>query len=198
MADARRKRVDEPPAEMTVNEFLAWEGDGTDRIFELVDGTLRAMAPASETHGAIQIQIGYLLRRHSIAKGLKCTVVGAGGVRPRVNANSNVRIPELAVTCTKSADDRLVHEPVLAIEILSRSNKAKTWTNVWAYTTIPSILEILIVGSTKRDVKLLRRQADGTWPDAPEQIDIKAKLILECLGFAVPVKELYDGSRLAV
>ncbi len=34
--------------------------------------------------------------------------------------------------------------------------------------------------------------------DAPEQIDIKAKLILECLGFAVPVKELYDGSRLAV
>jgi Uma2 family endonuclease len=197
MADARRKKADEPPSEMTVDEFLVWEGDGTDRIFELVDGTLRAMAPASETHGAIQIQIGYLLRRHIIATGLKCTVVGAGGVRPRVNANSNVRIPDLSVTCSKSTDDRLVYEPVLAIEILSRSNKAKTWTNVWAYTTIPSIREILIVGSTKRDVKVLRRQADGTWPDTPEQVKLTDQLTLACLDFSVPAQELYDGSRLA-
>jgi Uma2 family endonuclease len=198
MGNARRKKVDSVPTEMTVEEFLVWEGDGTDRVYELVDGNLRAMAPASVTHGVIMGQIIYLLRGHCLANGLPCMVVGAAGVKPRVNANSNVRIPDISVTCSKSADDRLLSEPVLAIEIVSPGNKAKTWTNVWAYTTIPSVLEILIVGSTKRDVKLLRRQADGTWPDTPDQIDIKAKLNLECLGFAVPVKELYDGSRLAV
>ena len=29
--------------------------------------------------------------------------------------------------------------PVLMVEILSPTNKTETWTNVWAYTTIPTV-----------------------------------------------------------
>jgi Uma2 family endonuclease len=57
--------------------------------------------------------------------------------------------------------------PVLIIEILSPSNWPETWTNVWAYTTIPSVREILIVHSTKIGVELLRRDAAGHWPEHP-------------------------------
>ena len=37
---------------MTVDEFLAWD-DGTDTRYELVDGTVRAMAPPAGAHGTI-------------------------------------------------------------------------------------------------------------------------------------------------
>ena len=53
MADAARKL---PPL-MTVAEFLEWPGDGTGTRYELVDGVLRAMAPASDNHGTIQTNL---------------------------------------------------------------------------------------------------------------------------------------------
>ena len=42
---------------MTVAEFLAWPGDGTGRVYELVDGELRAQDAASDTHGTIQSEL---------------------------------------------------------------------------------------------------------------------------------------------
>ncbi len=41
-----------------------------------------------------------------------------------------------------------VSNPVLIVEILSQSNRAETWQNVWSFTTIPSLREILILSST--------------------------------------------------
>src|SRR5262245_8276192 len=43
-----------PPPSMTVADFLAWPGDGTGRKFQLVDGEVRAMSPASAAHAMIQ------------------------------------------------------------------------------------------------------------------------------------------------
>jgi hypothetical protein len=42
------------PPLMTVDDFLAWPGDGTATRYELVDGVLRAMAPTTNAHGIIQ------------------------------------------------------------------------------------------------------------------------------------------------
>jgi hypothetical protein len=35
-------------------------------------------------------------------------------------------------------EESALTDPVLLIEILSPSNQAETWANVWAYATIPS------------------------------------------------------------
>jgi hypothetical protein len=50
-------------------------------------------------------------------------------------------------------------------EFLSPGNGAQTRANIWAYTTIPSVREILAVNSTRIEAELLRRNADGTWPE---------------------------------
>jgi Uma2 family endonuclease len=56
------------PPLMTVDEFLAWPGDGTDTRYEVVDGVLRAMAPTTNAHGITQsnliISMGNPLRAH--------------------------------------------------------------------------------------------------------------------------------------
>ena len=52
------------PHLMTVAVFLDWSTpDGSDR-WELIDGIPRAMAPASDQHGAIQAQAARLLGNH--------------------------------------------------------------------------------------------------------------------------------------
>ncbi len=182
--------------EMTVAAFLDWDsGDRSGRLWQLCDGVPTAMAPTSEPHGAILGELSGLIRNRLLATGSPCRVIVAPGVVPRVRAADNVRIPDLAVTCAPpSAEARLLDRPVLLIEILSRSNQAETWSNVWSYTTIPSIAEILVVSSLARRADLLRRQPDGTWPEQPARIEADGTLDLASIGLTLPLAEIYRTS----
>jgi Uma2 family endonuclease len=186
-----------PPAAMTVTEFLAWDAPGGGR-WQLVDGEPVAMAPASRTHGALQLELGSVIRNHLVASGSPCTVIAAPGIIPRVRASENFRIPELAVTCTQyETEEYDVSDPVLIVEVLSPSNRAETWQNVWSYTTIPSLREILILSSTAIRAELLRRGSDGNWPAGSTVIE-DGDLNLDCIGFTIPLAAIYRTSRLAV
>src|SRR5580658_7715307 len=100
------------PSRMSVAEFLDWPGDGTGAAHELVDGEIRAMAPASIAHGVIQANIAALLQNHLTGTG--CKVVTAPGVIPRVRSAANMRVPDLAVNCTADeAGQRALPEPIL-------------------------------------------------------------------------------------
>jgi Uma2 family endonuclease len=185
------------PLWMTVAEFLAWTPPDR-RAWQLVDGVPQAMAPASVTHGAIQAQLAHLLMAHFEREGRPCVVVTAPGIVPRVDSAHNVRIPALAVTCggMPAEEQALLADPVLVIEILSPSNQAETWANVWAYASIPSVREILVVRSASVGAAVLRRLADGTWPETPENVET-GELALESTGFRAPLAALYRTTRLA-
>jgi Uma2 family endonuclease len=133
-----------PPA-MTVAEFCAWNPPGGDR-WELVDGTPRAMAPSVPRHGAIQAETARLIGNHLVHSRPVCRVITEAGIQPKVRADLNVRVPDLAVTCAAwNPADELLHAPLVVVEVLSPSNKADTWNNVWSYVTIPSLQEILVL-----------------------------------------------------
>jgi Uma2 family endonuclease len=185
-----------PPSRMSVAEFLAWDpGDG--QAWQLVDGEPQAMAPANHTHGAIQSELARLFGNHFVDRSMPCHVVAAPGIVPRVQARSNVRIPDLAVTCSGyDVEEPTLPAPVLVVEILSPSNHAETWSNVWTYTTIPSVREILIIRSVTIGADLLRRNPDGTWPEKPETIE-EGDLVLDSIGFRAPIGSLYRTTRLA-
>jgi len=85
---------------------------------------------------------------------------------------------------------------VLVVEILSPSNQAETWTNVWAYTTIPSVQEILIVHSTAIRAEVLRRDAAGNWPEQAIMIET-GTLTLRSIDFTAELPALYRGTRFA-
>jgi Uma2 family endonuclease len=182
---------------MTVAEFLEWNGDNTDRKFELVDGDPHTMAPASGMHGTMQITIGSILRAHLRTHRPGCHVVAEPGIVPRVRASANMRIPDLAITCVPNeATERALPDPILIIEILSPSNEAETRQNVWAYASIPSVREILLVRSTEIAAELLCRQADGSWPDQPELVDGTAEIALAGIGYRAPLREFYEDTHL--
>jgi Uma2 family endonuclease len=184
------------PIRMSVEEFLNWDaGDGL--RWQLVDGEPRCMAPANRTHGSIQARLGRLLDAHLEARGGACTLVVTPGVVPRMMSKHNMRVPDLAVTCSSyEIEESALNNPVLIIQILSLSNQTETWANVWTYTTIPSVTEILIVRTDVIGCELLRRRLDGSWPSAPEEIT-DGDLVLESVEFRVPLADVYRTTRLA-
>jgi Uma2 family endonuclease len=183
------------PVRMTVNEFLKWDSDDGLR-YELVDGEPRAMAPASTLHGFLQNELGSLIRNHLRNTASGCEVVANPGIVPRLLSEHNVRIPDLAVTCAPlAAGQATLSDPVLVVEILSPSNQAKTWTNVWAYTSIPSVREILVLRADRVAADLLRRSTSGEWPERPLAITA-GELVLESIGFRVTLAELYARTGL--
>lgn len=181
-----------PAASMTTAEFLAWEPpDATDR-WELVDGTPRAMAPASPAHGFIQAEAARLIGNHLAMHLPQCRVATEPGLQPKVRGQSNVRVPDLAVTCASpEPGDRLLREPVLVIEILSPSNSAETWQNVWSYMTIPSVREVIVMYTAEVRMDLFRREPDGALPDDPLPLRSGDTVTLDSIGLTVPVVAFY-------
>ena len=192
---ALRKRA---PARMTLSEFLSWDpGDPTGRTWQLIDGEPVAMAPGSETHGAIQGELIGLLRNDLIERRSPCRVIAEPGIVPRVRADRNYRVPDVGVTCATPSHGLMVPDPVLLVEILSPGNEADTRANIWAYTTIPSVRELLVVHSTRIEAELLRRSADGSWPEQPEIIGAGGTLSLAGVEFSTPLAALYRTTALA-
>jgi Uma2 family endonuclease len=186
-----------PPARMTVAEFREWDsGDLSGKHWQLVDGEPVAMAPTSDNHGSIQSELAYLLIAHLRERGSPCRVVLAPGIIPRVGAAENWRIPDLGVTCAPPKGLIEVPEPVLLVEILSPNNYRETRANVWTYTTLPSVEEILVVHSTRIEADLLRRGADGLWPAQPLLAGDGETLTLASVGLTLPVRALYRTTSL--
>jgi Uma2 family endonuclease len=185
---------------MTVSEFLAWNSeDPTAHAWQLIDGEPVAMAPASDNHGTIQWALGSLLWPHLTAPGSRCRAVMEPGIVPRGRSDRNCRIPDIGVTCAPPSDGQMLPDPLLIlIEILSPSNETETWANVWTYLTIPTVMEVLVVNSTRVEAELLRRNEDGTWPEVPMRIGPADALCLASIGFTVLLAALYRTTTLAM
>ena len=125
--------------------------------WELVDGEPVAMAPPGLNHGAIQSLAAFLLTRHLRSHRRTCRVITAPGVIPQLRARCNERIPDLGVSCGAFTDGRCLADPMLLVEIVPPSNGWKTRVNAWAYATIPSVQEVLILSSTAVRAEILRQ-----------------------------------------
>lgn len=187
------------PHRMTVAEFQDWQppADLAQRRWELVDGEPVCMAPPSIDHGAIQSELGSLIRNWLRANRPDRRVIVTPGVVPRVRSDVNERVPDLAVTCGPIRPARTLDDPILLIEILSPSNEAKTRANVWAYATIPSVHEIVLISSTSIGAEIFRRNPDGTWPPDPVLLHEGAELGLQSTGMTIPLRAAYLTSSLA-
>ncbi len=197
MGAAKQKISDVVPEPMTVDEFLAWPGDELGTRFDLVDGYPRAHAAPSDEHGTIQSRIAGMLMNHLDATRPTCRVVVGSGVRPKFRAQWNFRQPDISMTCrpnVKGAHD--IPEPSVIVEVLSPYNRRESWDNIRNFMTLPSVLEIAIVQSTRVYAELLVRRDDGEWPADALGFNADATLRLDSLDFEAPVSAFYRGTYL--
>src|ERR671922_372705 len=146
------------PQRMTLAAFLEWD-DGTDRRYQLVDGVLLMMAPATEAHGELAVSLGAEIRSRLRPP---CRVISEAGITVEGRSDTYY-IADLAVTCVpRERGRRSVAEPVLIVEVLLPSTgQVDRWRKVADYRTLTSVQEILIVFHDERRVEVQRRTADG-------------------------------------
>jgi Uma2 family endonuclease len=198
MAAAKKSAAGNLPVLMTVDEFLAWPGDGTGLGYDLVDGQLRAHAAPSPVHARMHSTVCYLVTGHLRQHHPKCSVFIGAGIKPLFRTSWNFRIPDLAVTCGRSEkDDRELPEPIVIIELLSPSNKADTWDNVRNYMTLPSVREIAVIETDRVHAHLFGRTDDGTWPADPLEFIPGHVIPLASIGYDLRLAEAYAGTYLA-
>ena len=133
---------------MSVAEFLEWNS-GDDLKWQLVDGEPRAMAPRNATQAYLQVELGRQIGNHLRAGDQPCDVFTNPGVVPATMAAHNMRVPDLAVSCSPfDLHQPVPTDPVLLVEILLPSNRADTWANVWAYTAFRAFGRFSCCGRT--------------------------------------------------
>lgn len=146
------------PQRMTLAAFLEWD-DGTDRRYQLVDGTPIMMAPATEAHGELAAALAGEIRSRLQRP---CRVISEAGITVP-DRSDTYYVADLAVTCVpREPGRRMVAEPVLIVEVLSPSTEDIDRLRKLAdYRTLPSVQEILIVFPDERRVEVQRRKPEG-------------------------------------
>ncbi len=182
---------------MTVAEFMAWDpGDGTVERWVLRDGEPQMMTPPSGKHGLIQAELARLLGNHLAERGSRCVVATNPGVIPHLRSRHNMLSPDIGVTCDPDVNVHELTRPVVLIELLSPSNETETRANVWAFATIPSVMEIVLIDCVHIGAEVLRRGPDGTWPDDPDLLGPEDELRLPSIGFAARLRDVYRTAGL--
>ncbi len=142
-------------------------------------------------------ELAYLITAHLRTTGRSCRAVTAPGVVPEERSEDNCLVPDLGITCAPPTGAHLMHEPLVLIEILSPSNVSRTRANVRAYTTIPTVAEIVVLRSTAIAAEVLRRSPNGEWPQHPDIIAADGELRLDSIGFTVLLRDAYRTTSLA-
>jgi Uma2 family endonuclease len=170
----------------TLDEFVAFD-DGTDTRYELFDGHIVAMAPASDIHGALVARLA--LR---IGAGLRppCEVVIEAGIVAPERANSWYQA-DLAVTCAGLTGQPFITEPILIALVLSPSTAATDRDRKLPdYRTIPSLQDLLVVSSSEPRIEHFHRE-EGGWKI--HDLRGAGTLRLQAFDFTLDLAELYRG-----
>jgi Uma2 family endonuclease len=174
---------------MSLDEFLAWERKQPER-FEYAGGVITMMAGGSLDHATIAANLTAAL--HRSLRGTGCRSFGSDA---KVIAAGTVRYPDISVTCSPiSGRDDIVPEPVVVIEVTSRSTEATDrGRKKFDYFATPSIRHYAVIDQEQRRIDLYTR-GDGTWID--EVITGAGELNLASIGVAIPLDAIYEDTEL--
>ena len=182
---------------MTVAEFPDWSAsEGSGARWQLRDGEPEMMAPPSERHGSIQAELARLIGNALLERGSACRAVTEPGVVPRLRTERNMLAADIGVTCDAPSGTHALPNPVVLIEIPSPSNHDETRANIGAFASIPSVVEMVVLRSWEISAEVLRRQADGAWPEKPVLLGPDDELRLDSIGFRAALRAAYRTAGL--
>ncbi|HEX6142053.1 MAG TPA: Uma2 family endonuclease [Geminicoccaceae bacterium] len=185
---------------MTVESFLEWararpEGER----WELVEGVpvptrgpdpAHAMAPETVRHARIKRRIDQALGDAIRGRGLRCEPFSSGP-QVRIDATSTFE-PDVLVTCADVPEGLFVPEPVIVVEVLSKSTRERDFSAKLAgYASLTSVLHYLLV-ETERRLIVHHHRLDGRH-DFQTSIARGGSLSLDPPGLALDLDALYAG-----
>jgi hypothetical protein len=155
-----------------------------------------ADAPLPDRHASIQAQLAFLLILNAKRGAARYRVATGCGVVPEQWGDRRMRVADVAVTAAAASSEHALPEPLVLFTIMSQGNEAPIHADVWAFKTIPSVVEIVVVDAARVAVEQWRRGADGEWPEEPEMIERGGRLAIERIGFDRSLHDVYETTDL--
>jgi Uma2 family endonuclease len=171
---------------VSVEDYLAGERDSEIK-HEYVDGQVYAMAGASVRHNLIGGNLYALLWNH--LRNATCFPL-TSDMLLKTN-KTKFRYPDLMVVCEgdSSGDDYTREQPVLVVEVLSRSTRRKDKTEKrMEYLSLPSVQEYVLIEQEYAEVEVQRRR--DQWQS--EYFYLGQEFVLESVNANLSVEELYQ------
>lgn len=179
------------PKPWSIQEFVAWEEAQPDR-YEFADGITRMMVGGTIGHSLIKINVFRSLDRQ--LEGKPCRPIVEG---PKVLGDEFMAFPDLVVTCTPHRrTETTVRDPVLVVEVLSRSTRSFDLTAKWSsgYRHIPSLRHALFVDQEKVSVDVWSRDGTGWHVETLESLDAVAEL--PAIGCRLALADVYAETEI--
>lgn len=175
---------------VSVQDYLAAEEDSEVR-HEYLGGLVYAMAGETRAHNTIALNLVTAIRQQLKGGPCKLYVID---IRLNLNLREDAYYyyPDIVVTCDhRDTDPRFVRYPKLIIEVMSPSTeRIDKREKFFAYTTIESLEEYVLVAQSSREVTLYRRSSG--WR-AEKVTGLDATLSLASLPLALPLSAVYEG-----
>lgn len=182
---------------LTVAEFLAWDGE-PGRHYELIDGEIVMMAPATRAHNILVFSLGRLLG-NAIPPESNLVVEGQSGIAPPWRDDTWYEA-DVIVAGTPEAPSAtsMVEDVVLIAEVLSVTTSAKDrLKKLPDYRRLPTVRDILLIEQTAAVVQHhWRRDESEAW--TVETIrGLEGTISIASFPATIPLKTLYAGILLA-
>src|SRR5690554_427615 len=183
-------------SKFSVEEYLKFEKDAVQK-HEYFNGEIFAMAGAGPRHNIIFSNVFRELAYH--LKGHPCKPFGSD-LRIHIPENALFTYPDISVICGDiipselDADTALL--PTVLIEILSPATKDYDRGGKFRlYRDIPSLKEYVLIDSESINVEIFRINPQGNW-ELEEHRSIEDIWAMPTVGFMLPLKEIYEGTKL--
>jgi Uma2 family endonuclease len=171
---------------LSVEDYLAGE-EVSDIKHEYVDGQVYAMAGAKVNHNRIARNMSALLWNH--LRHQPCEPL-SGDMLVKT-FGKRFRYPDVVVVCDDdtSDDERVRENPILIIEVLSKSTRKKDkGEKRLEYLAIPSLLEYVLIEQDFAEIEVQRRSA--SWQST--YYFLGDEVVLESVNATLSVEAIYE------
>jgi Uma2 family endonuclease len=174
--------------QISVEDYLTGEKDGEVR-HEYVAGHVYAMTGASRRHALIAGALFGAMRPAAREHG--CQLFASDmKVHVRQGGEDAFYYPDLVLACDpQDREDYYVSRPCLIVEVLSETTeRIDRREKLYAYTSVPSLREYILVAQDRRQVDVYRR----TETDWVHETCAEGAARLDCLDMDLALDSIYE------
>jgi Uma2 family endonuclease len=184
-------------AKYSIEEYLAMEKESIEK-HEYFQGEIFDRAGAGPRHNVIFKDL--FIHLGNKLMGGPCQPYGSD-MRIHITKNTLFTYPDISIICgdvvPSPFDEDTATDPVVLIEILSRSTKNYDRGDKFKlYRDIPTLKEYILVDSESINVEAFRLNKQEHW-ELEEYMSMSDILSIPTVNVAVPLEEIYLNAKLA-
>jgi Uma2 family endonuclease len=179
---------------LTPEEYLSAEAQSSAK-HEYIDGSVYAMAGASDAHVTIALNVATALKNH--LRGSNCRTF-ISDMKLRIEDLNRFYYPDVLVTCDERDRNQPQYKcyPSVIVEVLSPSTEAFDRGDKFLdYQQIETLQDYLLISTSHYRVDCFRRNEAGLW--VMQSYSPGQRLTIPSLTFETPLEAIYEDVDLS-